>query len=73
MPVSSDGALDLKDLTGRLGAKHLSFGSPERLLRHLGVIPGAVSPAVHEIPPSGELSPGASAGHPASLPAAPPA
>ncbi|HVO35981.1 MAG TPA: prolyl-tRNA synthetase associated domain-containing protein [Gemmatimonadales bacterium] len=37
-------ALDLKDLAGRLGAKHLSFGSPERLLRHLGVIPGAVSP-----------------------------
>jgi Ala-tRNA(Pro) deacylase len=39
-----DRALDLKDLAARLGAKHLSFGSPERLLRHLGVIPGAVSP-----------------------------
>ncbi len=39
-----DRALDLKDLARRLGAKHLSFGSPERLLRHLGVIPGAVSP-----------------------------
>ena len=37
-------ALDLKALAVRLGAKHLSFGSPERLLRHLGVIPGAVSP-----------------------------
>ena len=37
-------AVDLKSLAGRLGAKHLSFGSPERLLRHLGVIPGAVSP-----------------------------
>ncbi len=37
-------ALDLKDLAQRLGAKHLSFGSPERLMRHLGVIPGAVSP-----------------------------
>jgi len=37
-------ALDLKDLARRLGAKHLSFGSPERLMRHLGVIPGAVSP-----------------------------
>lgn len=36
--------LDLKDLARRLGAKHLSFGSPERLMRHLGVIPGAVSP-----------------------------
>ena len=39
-----DRALDLKDLAARLGARHLSFGSPERLLRHLGVIPGAVSP-----------------------------
>jgi Ala-tRNA(Pro) deacylase len=39
-----DRALDLKDLAARIGAKHLSFGSPERLLRHLGVIPGAVSP-----------------------------
>jgi Ala-tRNA(Pro) deacylase len=37
-------SLDLKDLAARLGAKHLSFGSPERLMRHLGVIPGAVSP-----------------------------
>ena len=37
-------ALDLKDLARRLGARHLSFGSPERLLRYLGVIPGAVSP-----------------------------
>ena len=37
-------AVDLKDLATRIGAKHLSFGSPERLLRHLGVIPGAVSP-----------------------------
>jgi Ala-tRNA(Pro) deacylase len=37
-------AVDLKDLASRIGAKHLSFGSPERLLRHLGVIPGAVSP-----------------------------
>jgi len=43
-------SLDLKDLAARLGAKHLSFGSPERLLRHLGVIPGAVSPfaAIHD-------------------------
>lgn len=39
-----DRALDLKALAVRLGAKHLSFGSPERLMRHLGVIPGAVSP-----------------------------
>jgi Ala-tRNA(Pro) deacylase len=39
-----DRALDLKELAGRLGARHLSFGSAERLLSHLGVIPGAVSP-----------------------------
>ena len=39
-----DRAVDLKDLALRIGAKHLSFGSPERLLCHLGVIPGAVSP-----------------------------
>jgi Ala-tRNA(Pro) deacylase len=37
-------AVDLRVLAERIGAKHLSFGSPERLLRHLGVIPGAVSP-----------------------------
>jgi Ala-tRNA(Pro) deacylase len=39
-----DRAVDLKDLAGRIGAKHLSFGSPERLMRYLGVVPGAVSP-----------------------------
>ena len=39
-----DRTVDLKRLAVRLGAKHLSFGSPERLMRHLGVIPGAVSP-----------------------------
>jgi len=37
-------AVDLRVLAGRIGAKHLSSGSPERLMRHLGVIPGAVSP-----------------------------
>jgi Ala-tRNA(Pro) deacylase len=37
-------ALDLRALAVGIGAKHLSFGSPERLMRHLGVIPGAVSP-----------------------------
>jgi Ala-tRNA(Pro) deacylase len=39
-----DRAVDLRGLAERIGAKHLSFGSPERLMRHLGVIPGAVSP-----------------------------
>jgi Ala-tRNA(Pro) deacylase len=39
-----DRSVDLKDLAVRLGAKRLSFGSAERLMRHLGVIPGAVTP-----------------------------
>lgn len=39
-----DRAIDLKDLAGRLGAGRLSFGSPERLMNTLGVIPGAVTP-----------------------------
>jgi Ala-tRNA(Pro) deacylase len=39
-----DQAVDLRSLAGRLGARRLSFGSPARLMRHLGVIPGAVSP-----------------------------
>jgi len=39
-----DRAVDLADLARRIGAKRLSFGSPERLMRHLGVVPGAVSP-----------------------------
>ena len=36
--------IDLKALGERLGAGRLSFGSPERLMSHLGVIPGAVTP-----------------------------
>ena len=36
--------VDLKALAARLGAGRLSFGSPDRLLRHLGVVPGAVTP-----------------------------
>jgi Ala-tRNA(Pro) deacylase len=39
-----DRAVDLKALGERIGARHLSFGSAERLLRHLGITPGAVSP-----------------------------
>lgn len=39
-----DRAVDLRTLAARLGARRFSFGSPERLMRHLGVIPGAVSP-----------------------------
>jgi Ala-tRNA(Pro) deacylase len=36
--------IDLKALGERLGAGRLSFGSPERLMTHLGVAPGAVTP-----------------------------
>ncbi len=39
-----DQPLDLKKLAGGLGTNRLSFGSPERLMRHLGVLPGAVTP-----------------------------
>lgn len=36
--------LDLKALAGLIGAGRLSFASPERLRRHLGVEPGSVTP-----------------------------
>jgi len=39
-----DRQIDLKDLAKRLGAGNLSFGSPERLMEYLGVLPGAVTP-----------------------------
>ena len=39
-----DRRLDLKALARLIGAARLSFGSAERLARHLGVVPGAVTP-----------------------------
>ena len=36
--------IDLKALGAQLGAGRLSFGSPERLMTYLGVVPGAVTP-----------------------------
>ena len=36
--------IDLKRLGERLGSGRLSFGSADRLMKYLGVIPGAVSP-----------------------------
>jgi len=39
-----DRPIDLKALGGLLGGARLSFGSADRLMRVLGVIPGAVSP-----------------------------
>jgi Ala-tRNA(Pro) deacylase len=39
-----DRAIDLKRLGEMLGAGRLSFGSPERLAKYLGVEPGSVTP-----------------------------
>lgn len=39
-----DRVLDLKVLGERIGAGRVSFGSAERLMQYLGVIPGAVTP-----------------------------
>ncbi|NQV88079.1 MAG: prolyl-tRNA synthetase associated domain-containing protein [Parcubacteria group bacterium] len=36
--------LDLKKLGNKIGEKNISFASPERLLKHLGLTPGSVSP-----------------------------
>jgi Ala-tRNA(Pro) deacylase len=40
----SDKTADLHKLTRLLGEDRLSFGSPERLMEHLRLTPGAVSP-----------------------------
>jgi Ala-tRNA(Pro) deacylase len=42
--TAEDRAVDLKALAARIGAGRLSFGSPERLMAHLGVMPGSVTP-----------------------------
>ncbi len=42
--VESTKRVDLKSLTRRIGEDRLSFASPERLMRYLGLEPGAVSP-----------------------------
>ena len=42
--AQTDKRVDLKDLTRRLGEDRLSFASPERMKRYLGLEPGAVSP-----------------------------
>ncbi|MHB8094685.1 MAG: prolyl-tRNA synthetase associated domain-containing protein [Candidatus Aminicenantales bacterium] len=36
--------IDLRELARRIGEDRLSFGSPDRLKKYLGVKPGAVSP-----------------------------
>ncbi len=42
--AEQDRVIDLKTLAERIGSGRLSFGSPERLMEHLGVRPGAVTP-----------------------------
>jgi Ala-tRNA(Pro) deacylase len=42
--AEEDKRIDLKALGEKLGAGKLSFGSPDRLRRYLGVLPGAVTP-----------------------------
>ena len=39
-----DTLIDFKNLQLKTGVGRLSFGSPERLMEHLGVFPGAVTP-----------------------------
>ncbi len=39
-----DARIDLKELGGRIGAGRPSFGSAERLMEVLGILPGAVTP-----------------------------
>jgi len=51
-----DRPVDLSVLAEKLGLKRLSFGSPQRLMKHLGVIPGAVSPFGVVNDPAGEVS-----------------
>lgn len=41
--TSCEKAVDIRALGDRLDAGRLSFGSPERLMRYLGVTPGAVT------------------------------
>lgn len=42
--LEQDRAIDLKALGRMIGGSGVSFGSAERLMEHLGVRPGAVSP-----------------------------
>ncbi|AWB48391.1 aminoacyl-tRNA deacylase [Gemmobacter aquarius] len=42
--LEQDRDIDLKRLGDQIGAAGLSFGSEERLMEHLGIRPGAVSP-----------------------------
>ncbi len=42
--VESDRPVSIAEIKGRLGESSLSFASPERLQKYLGLTPGSVSP-----------------------------
>ena len=42
--AANETAVDLKALEKQIGSARLSFGSPDRLWKHLGIYPGAVCP-----------------------------
>lgn len=42
--LEQDRKIDLKQLGAELGVGKLSFGSSDRLMQHLGIFPGAVTP-----------------------------
>jgi len=41
--IDDQKSVDFKDIERQTGLSHLSMGSPQRLQKHLGVTPGAVS------------------------------
>src|SRR5918992_2111127 len=49
--LAVDKQADLRQLVKAIGDDRLSFGSPERLMAHLGVTPGSVSPfgLIHDV------------------------
>ena len=53
--TDADRQIDLKRLGEALGAGRIGFGSPERLMTYLGVIPGAVTPFGVINDPEGEV------------------
>ena len=42
--AEEDQPIDLKSMATAMGTDRLSFGSPDRLMEYLGVIPGSVTP-----------------------------
>ncbi len=44
--AANDTAVDMKKLEGVIGSARLSFGSPDRLWKYLGITPGSVCPFV---------------------------